>query len=94
MASDLSSLLRLAEQRGDDTILDELVHDTAQEAGLIDLNALPAPAEQEQHISAIESQASEINNGGFERQIEYLLQEGVANQTVEEAIRTSHSDQL
>jgi hypothetical protein len=94
MANDLLLLLRLAEQTGDDAILDELVHETAQELGLSDLNEIGGLSKQEEHLAAVEAQASEINNGGFERQIEYLLQASVAKQTVEEAIRTSHTDQL
>jgi len=42
MADLLLSLLRLAEQSGNDTILDELVHNTAQDVGLADLNELDA----------------------------------------------------
>ncbi|MCI0362129.1 MAG: hypothetical protein L0211_26910, partial [Planctomycetaceae bacterium] len=75
-------------------ILDELVHDTAQEVGMCVLNEIADPAGQESHLSAIEAAASEINNGGFERQIEYLLQAGVAKLAIEEAIRTGRSDQL
>lgn len=93
MPNDLSLLLRLAEQSGDDAILDELVHDTAQETGLNSLNELPDPADQEDHISAIEGQASDINNGGFERQIEYLLQAGIAREAIEAVLLGDHSDQ-
>lgn len=94
MANALRLLLRLAEQTGDDAILDELVHETAQELGLSDLNEIGDLSEQEEHLAAVEAQANDMNNGGWERQIEYLLQAGVTKEAVEEAIRTSHSDQL
>jgi hypothetical protein len=87
MSDELTSLLPLAIQYGDDAILDELVHETAQEMSLGQLNELADPAEQEEHIAAIESQASDINNGGFERQIEYLLRAGVSAETIEAVLQ-------
>ena len=93
MANDLHRLLLLAEQTGDDAILDELVHETAQEVGLVDLNELAGAEQQDRHISAIEAQASAINNGGFERQIEFLLQAGVPWEEIEKVLQGGHSDQ-
>ena len=92
MTNDLPFLLRLAEQSGDDAVLDELVHETAQELSISALNELAGPAQQEEHISTIETLASDINNGGFERQIEYLLRVGVSRQTIEVALRGGASD--
>jgi hypothetical protein len=87
MAGDLTYLLRLAEQTGDDSILDELVHDRAQDVALAGLNEIAGPAEQDEHIAAIEAQASEINNAGFERQIEYLLRAGASAETIEAVLQ-------
>jgi hypothetical protein len=86
MSDDLASLLRHAEQSGDDSALDELVYETVQKVGLAALNELPDPADQEFHFADRELQASQINNSGFERQIEYLLRAGVSSQAIEEAL--------
>jgi hypothetical protein len=93
MVDDLQGLLRLAEQTGDDSILDELVHDTAQEVGLGDLNELAAADAQDEHISAVEAQASAINNGGFSQQIDYLLQAGVSTEVIEAILRADRSNE-
>jgi hypothetical protein len=93
MNDDMHDLWRLAEQIGEDSILDELLHETAQEVGLGDLNELAAADAQDEHITAIEAQASAINNGGFERQIEYLLQAGVPKEEIEKTLRRGRSDQ-
>ena len=93
MVDNLHGLLRLAEKIGDDAILDELVHEAAQEVGLVDLNELTAADQQDRHISAIEAQASAINNGGFERQIEFLLQSGVRRKEIEKTLQGGRSDQ-
>lgn len=70
-----------------ETALDDLVHDAAQEAGLGTLNTLEGEQEQEDHISGVESDASEVNNRGFEGQITFLLEQGVAREEIEKALR-------
>ena len=85
MSDDLASFLRHAEQSGDDSTFDELVYEIVQEVGLGALNELSDPADQESHIADRELQASQINNGGYERQIEYLLQAGVDAQAIRDA---------
>jgi hypothetical protein len=93
MANELTILLRIAEQSGDDAILDELVHDTAQEVGIGGLSEIADPADQDSHIAAIEALASDIYNAGYERQIEYLLQAGVSARAIEGVLRNSSADQ-
>ena len=92
MSDELANLLRQAERSDDDSALDELVHETVQEVGLPALNELPDLAEQESHISDKERQASQINNGGFERQIEYLLSAGVDAQAIRDALDHSNAE--
>ena len=53
--------------------LDELVHDHAQEQDLDDLNTEEDESHQEKAIGETERSASDINNGGFESQIRFLL---------------------
>ncbi len=85
--TDLARLVRLAGSLGiPDDALDDAVHDCAQAEGLDELNALEDPDEQEDHISERERVASAINNGGFESQIEYLL-EHTSVEEVERLIR-------
>ena len=66
--------------------LDDLVHDTAQESKLSDLNALADPADQEQHIRDTEAMASRVNNGGLEEQLRFLLEEEVSPERIREAL--------
>lgn len=70
----ISRLTRLAELVGlDSSGFDDLVHDLAQEEGLTELNELEQEDEQEDCLSSWESYASDINNGGLESQLLYLL---------------------
>lgn len=55
--------------------LDEIVHDFAQEGDLEDLNNLESEDDQENHITQVESDASEINNKGLEGQLKFLLEQ-------------------
>ena len=72
-----AELVSYASGLADDSLLDDMVHDTAQSGGLDELNTLDSDDDQEDHISGIESGASEVNNGGYEDQIDYLLAQGV-----------------
>jgi hypothetical protein len=64
----------------DSADLDPAVHDCAQEAGLGTLNSLADAAEQEDHIGAVEADASAVNNGGLEAQIAFLLEHDSAEE--------------
>jgi hypothetical protein len=44
-------------------------------------------ADQENHICTVETACSEINNGGFEAQIEYLLAAGVSAEVMRRAVQ-------
>ena len=68
--------------------LDDAVHECAQAGSLDELNSTDDDAEQEDIISSSEIDASEINNGGVESQIEYLLRHNDAA-TVEQLIRSN-----
>ena len=71
----MTRLLSLVVSLGlEEDALDDAVYDCAQEESLGSLNAEEDPEEQETIIGESESRASEINNGGFESQIEYLLE--------------------
>lgn len=86
---DAQELIALAEQlHRDPEILDELVHENAQEGGLDDLNAIEDEGEQEEHIGGVEEDASSINNGGFASQIPFLLKSGVSREQIEGILRT------
>ncbi len=52
--------------------LDEAVHDLSQQLGIWDVNSTDNLIEQELFILESEAEASEINNGGLDSQIEYL----------------------
>ena len=93
MSDDLISLVRRAELCGDDTVLDELVHDTMQSASLSQLNELDDVKEQDAHMSTVEARASTINYDGFARQIEYLLAAGIEPQQIISALDGRDSDQ-
>ena len=67
--------LAISEQ-WDDDVLDEMVHNTTQENSLSDLNSLEEDSDQEGHISDRESDASIINNGGIDDQVDFLLKSG------------------
>lgn len=56
--------------------LDDLVYEIAGRGATIASNQ-GAQLDAEKHIEDGENQASEINNDGFERQIEFLLAQGV-----------------
>jgi hypothetical protein len=87
----LERLVELAEGLGvDETDLDEVVHECAQGETLDELNGTDAVEEQEEIISGSEERASEINNGGLESQIEYLLLRN-SEAEVEELIRSASS---
>ena len=62
--------------------LDDAVHDCAQNVNLGELNSLEGEADQEAHISAHESDASDVNNGGSDRQVAYLLKHTDADDLV------------
>ena len=66
--------------------LDEAVHDTAQEVHLAELNSLEDEEDQEDHISRIERLASNINNGGFFEQAQFLLENDWAEQQLSDAL--------
>ena len=53
--------------------LDDLVHDLAQEGGLGELNGIEDEDDQEKHIATVEVGASDTNNGGLSKQIEYII---------------------
>jgi hypothetical protein len=61
----------------------------AQECGLGDLNELEDPDEQEAHIGSVEESASEINNGGLEEQIRFLLKQGVSPERIREELEAT-----
>jgi hypothetical protein len=65
---------------GDDA-LDEVVHDLAQEDTLDELNGTDNEDEQEDIISGSEERAGDINNGGFEDQVKFLLERCGARET-------------
>jgi hypothetical protein len=67
-------------------VLDNLVHDAAQESRLLVLNTLADPDEQERHIEATEAMASEVNNGGVEEQLRFLLDEEVPPERIREEL--------
>jgi hypothetical protein len=69
--------------------LDDLVHDTAQECGLGDLNELEDPDDQEAHIGSVEESASRINNGGLEDQLRFLLERGVSPERIRKALEAT-----
>lgn len=69
----------------DETALDDLVHETTQAESLDELNSTDDPARQEAIIASSEGYGSEINNGGFEDQIAYLLSQGVTEETIRHA---------
>jgi hypothetical protein len=72
-------------------ILDMMVYDNAQEDTLGDLNETDDEDKQEEIISGSEARASDINNGGFEEQILYLLGVGISEENIrKEASRYSH----
>ena len=54
--------------------LDESVHDAMQEGRLDELNALDGEDDQENHISRVEREASNINNSGLSAQLAFLFQ--------------------
>jgi hypothetical protein len=54
--------------------LDTAVHDLAQEIGLGELNSRKDEDDQEEHIATQEAAASDINNGGLEAQVAFLLE--------------------
>jgi hypothetical protein len=93
MSDELISLVRRAELCGDDSVLDELVHETMQSASLGQLNELADEEEQDAHITTVEAKASAINNDGFVRQIEYLLAAGIEPQRINSALDGRESNQ-
>jgi hypothetical protein len=77
----VEELVEYAEASGVDSAdLDLAVHDCAQEAGLGTLNSLADAAEQEDHIAAVEADASAVNNGGLEAQLAFLLEHYAAKE--------------
>jgi hypothetical protein len=79
----VSELVAYAKQVGaSEDALDDLVHDAAQESRLPELNALADPGDQERHIEAAEVMASEVNNGGLEEQLRFLLEEEVSPECI------------
>jgi hypothetical protein len=81
-----AELIAYAEANGDESALDELVHDVAQDECLDDLNQLNDFDDQEDHTSDVENNASDINNGGYDAQIGYLLAQGVTPDEIRAAI--------
>ncbi len=76
---DADSLVALAGKLGlESRDLDEFVHTCHQEVGLTHLNSLEDGEAQDDHITALEREASSVNNGGVEAQIEYLLEHNSA----------------
>jgi hypothetical protein len=74
MTAELKRLLQVTRRlaiKSED--LDEFVHETAQEINLDRLNALEHPDDEDEHIREVEVYASEINNGGVEYQLAFLL---------------------
>lgn len=57
----------------DEDALDMLVHDAAQEDSLASVNSTDDENEQEAIIASREAFASDINNGGFVAQVQYLM---------------------
>ncbi len=89
---DTERLIALAvELKAGDDVLDELVHDNAQEGGLDALNAIEGGDEQEQHIAGVEQDASTVNNGGHDAQIRFLLKSGVPSSEIEAALQARSS---
>lgn len=90
LQTQVAQLQQVASQlHSDEDALDELVHETAQEVGLDTLNTLAADAAQDAHITTIEQAASEINNGGFETQLVYLLAARVSPETIREHLQAA-----
>jgi hypothetical protein len=69
-------LITYASGLADDSLLDDMVHDAAQSEHAGDLQILKDFDDQEDHISDAERYASDVNNGGYEDQIDYLLAQG------------------
>jgi hypothetical protein len=67
-------------------VLDDLAHDVAHETRLSILNALADPDAQERHIEDTEAMASEVNNGGLEDQLRFLLEEEVSPERIREEL--------
>jgi hypothetical protein len=84
---DRDQLIEYASALEDSSLLDEMVHDIAQEEGLGTLNNIEDEDDQESHISCVEEYASTINNGGYETQIDYLLDQGVTIEEIESELR-------
>jgi hypothetical protein len=84
-AEDLAELAILLDCADD--LFDDAVHDMAQEAALGELNSLEDEDAQDEHITETERRASSINNGGFEEQIEFLLESGYSAKELEQMIR-------
>jgi len=83
-------LLKMASEVGiADDDLDEAVYDAAQESGLGTLNTIEGAVAQESHIAGKERSASDINNGGLESQIRYLLEGGTTEADIEKMINRS-----
>ena len=86
----VAELMEHARQVGSpEDALDELVHDTAQDCDLGDLNELDDPDDQVSHIGSVEESASSINNGGLEEQIRFLLKQGVSPDRIREALEST-----
>ncbi len=73
--------LAKAEQWADDA-LDDLVHSIAQDNERDELNRLDRAEDQDEQIGSVEKNAAEINNGGHEAQISYLVESGVINDAI------------
>jgi hypothetical protein len=87
---EVRELLKHARQVGEpEGSLDDLVHDTAQDVGLGDLNELDDPDEQESHIGSVEESTSEINNGGLEEQLRFLLKQCVSPERIRQELEAT-----
>jgi len=80
-------LLKRAEGCDEDA-LDELVHTTCQSDVEEALNSTDDEAEQEEIIGRAEHKASEINNGGFQSQIQFLIESGYSETSIREVLES------
>jgi hypothetical protein len=81
----LESLIERFSGQPDD-VLDELVYDTMLNASLGELNNTENEDEQEDVIESAEHNASNVNNEGIEGQLAFLLEEGISEGEILEAL--------
>lgn len=78
----------------DDDCLDELVYETAGDSSSVEANQGDDDDDAEQAIEDGESKASDINNLGFDGQVEWLLEQDVTEEDILKAIGADVSKPL